>query len=125
MERNKKVLIVDDDVHVRRVIHVKLKSQGYEVIMARDGEEGLRMINEEKPDAVITDINMPKLDGEALVKQSNELKKERPFLTIVMTARISPQEQKWVDQMQDTQLMQKPFSPNMMLKTLNNYFGKD
>lgn len=125
MERNKKVLIVDDDAHVRRVIQVKLKSQGYEVLMARDGEEGLRMINEEKPDAVITDINMPKLDGEALVKQSNELKKERPFLTIVMTARISPQEQKWVDQMQDTQLMQKPFSPNMMLKTLNNYFGKD
>ncbi|MFH1480031.1 MAG: response regulator [Pseudomonadota bacterium] len=125
MERNKKVLIVDDDAHVRRVIQVKLKSQGYEVLMARDGEEGLRMINEEKPDAVITDINMPKLDGEVLVKQSNELKKERPFLTIVMTARISPQEQKWVDQMQDTQLMQKPFSPNMMLKTLNNYFGKD
>jgi len=125
LERNKKVLVVDDDAHVRRVLQVKLKSQGYEVIMARDGEEGLQMINEEKPDAVITDINMPKLDGEALAKQSNELKKERPFLTIVMTARISPQEQKWVDQMQDTQLMQKPFSPNMMLKALNNYFDKD
>lgn len=125
MGGNKKVLVIDDDAHVRRVIQVKLKNRGYQVIIARDGEEGLHLIKTEKPDAVITDINMPKLDGQTLCKQTNELKKERPFLTIVITGRIFPEEQVWIDQMQDTELMQKPFSPTMMLKRIDEYFGKN
>ena len=125
MGDNKKILVIDDDIHIRRVVQVKLKKRGYQVILAKNGEEGLNLIKAEKPDAVITDINMPKLDGQSLCKQSNELKKERSFLTIVMTARISPEEQEWVDQMIDTQLMQKPFSPNKMLKCIDEYFEKN
>ena len=92
--------------------------------MARNGEEGVDQIRTQQPDVVITDINMPKLDGKTLVLQTNEIKKERPFLTIVMTARISPTEQQWVDEMIDTQLMQKPFSPKKMLSCVDQYFGK-
>ena len=79
MGEHKKVLVIDDDAHVRRVIQVKLRNQGYEVMLARDGEEGLSLIKTVKPDAVITDINMPKLDGETLCRQTNEIKKERRF----------------------------------------------
>lgn len=124
MGNNKKLLVVDDDSHIRRMIQVKFKNQGYEVIMARNGEEGVDQIRTQQPDVVITDINMPKLDGKTLVLQTNEIKKERPFLTIVMTARISPTEQQWVDEMIDTQLMQKPFSPKKMLSCVDQYFGK-
>ena len=74
---------------------------------------------------VITDIMMPKLDGKTLCERVNELKKDRPFLTIVMTCRISPTEQDWIDQMQDTVFVEKPFSLATMLKCVDQYFSKE
>ncbi len=124
MENNRSVLVIDDEAHIRRVIGLKFKNQGYRVTTAVNGEEGLDLIRSQKPDIVITDIMMPKLDGKALCERVNELKKERPFLTIVMTCRISPTEQDWIDQMQDTVFVEKPFSLSTILKCVDHYFGK-
>jgi DNA-binding response OmpR family regulator len=121
---NKKVLVIDDDAQIRRVVELKLRKRGYDVVMAMNGEEGLQVIESEKPDAVVTDIMMPKLDGETLCKQTNHLKKQRPFLTIVMTNRISPDDRNWVKDMQDTQLMEKPFSPTRLLGCIDEYFHR-
>ena len=121
MGDNKKVLVIDDDVHIRRVVEIKFKKAGYQVIMARDGEEGLNLIKTQQPDVVITDINMPKLDGKRLCEQTNHLKKERPFLTIVVTARISPDESDWINEMHDTQFMEKPFSPSKLVQSVDRY----
>ena len=123
MGNNKKLLIIEDDAHIRRMIEVKFKKHGYQVLMARNGEEGLDLIKTQQPDVVITDINMPKLDGKNLCVQSDELKKERPFLTIVITARIFPDDQKWVNELIDTELIKKPFSPSKMLSRVDQYFG--
>ncbi|MEE8541347.1 MAG: response regulator [Desulfobacterales bacterium] len=123
MEKNKKVLVIDDDAHIRRIIQIKLKKKGYSVLTAKNGEEGLNMIKAEKPDAVISDINMPKIDGMTLCKMTNELKKERPYLTIIVTARISPDERDWVKEMTDTQFMEKPFSPSKLIEAIDQYFG--
>jgi CheY-like chemotaxis protein len=123
LENNKSVLVIDDEAHIRRVIELKFRNQGYRVSTALDGEEGLELIKAQEPDVVITDIMMPKLDGKALCERINDLKKERPFLTIVMTCRISPTEQDWVDQMQDTVFVEKPFSLSTMLKCVDQYFS--
>jgi len=123
LEINKKILVIDDEVHVRRVIEIKLKNKGYEVVTAANGLEGLEIIKAQKPDAVITDINMPGMDGEALCRLTDVLKIERPFLTIVMTARISPEERNWISKLKDTQFMEKPFSPSKLLDAINKYFG--
>jgi len=120
----KKILIVDDDAHIRRLLQIKLKKQGYDVILAKDGVEGLNIIHTQQPDVVVTDINMPRLDGKSLCEQSNVLKKEQPFLTIVLTARISPDEQAWVSQMTDTEFMEKPFSPSRVLGRIDRYLHK-
>ena len=122
MENNKLVLIIDDEAHIRRVIELKFKNQGYRVRTATNGEEGLELIKAHEPDVVITDIMMPKLDGKTLCERVNELKKERPFLTIVMTCRISPTEQDWINQMEDTVFVEKPFSLSTMLKCVDQYF---
>jgi len=119
---NKKVLVIDDDAQIRRVVEFKLRKRGYQVLMAMNGAEGLQAIESEQPDAVVTDIMMPKLDGETLCKQTNHLKKQRPFLTIVMTNRISSDDRNWVKDMQDTELMEKPFSPNRLLGCIDEYF---
>ena len=121
---NKKVLVIDDDAQIRRVVELKLRKRGYHVLVAMNGEEGLQAIESEQPDAVVTDILMPKLDGETLCKQTNHLKKQRPFLTIVMTNRISPDDRNWVKHMQDTELMEKPFSPTRLLGCIDEYFRR-
>jgi OmpR family response regulator RpaB len=123
LENNKLVLIIDDEAHIRRVIELKFKNQGYRVRTATNGEEGLELIKAHEPDVVITDIMMPKLDGKTLCERVNELKKERPFLTIVMTCRISPTEQDWINQMEDTVFVEKPFSLSTMLRCVDQYFN--
>jgi DNA-binding response OmpR family regulator len=124
MNTDKIVLVIDDELHIRRVVEVKLKKRGYRVITAKNGRQGLDLIHSQQPDAVVTDINMPLMNGETLCKLTNELKKERPFLTVVVTARISPEEQAWVDEMIDTQLMEKPFSPAKLLQCVEAYFER-
>ena len=122
MQNNNKVLVIDDEAHIRRVIELKLKNRGYQVMMAKNGAEGLEIIKAQKPSVVISDIMMPKLDGKSLCMQTNELKKEWPFLTIIITCRISPNEQDWINEMQGTLFMEKPFSPSKLLETIEHYF---
>jgi len=120
----KKILVIDDEAHIRLVIEAKLKSRGYQVITAKNGQEGLGLIYSQKPDAVVTDINMPLLDGDKLCQMTDKLKKKRPFLTLVITARISPEEHTWVQKMRDTQLMIKPFSPSKLVECIDAYFER-
>ena len=123
MAGNKKVLVIDDEAPIRQVIALKLKNGGYDVLSATNGEEGLRMIEQEAPDAVITDINMPRMDGRQLCEMTYHLKQKRSFLTVVMTARIMPEERKWIAKMPDTLFMEKPFSPRQLLECIDTYFG--
>jgi CheY-like chemotaxis protein len=121
---NKKVLVIDDEPHIRRVIELKLKKSGYDVTTASNGVEGLDVINTLQPDVVISDINMPKLDGKTLCEMTDDLKRERPFLTIIITARISPDEENWISKMHYTVFMEKPFSPARLLESVDQYFEK-
>lgn len=123
MDRRKRILVVDDEAPIRRVLELKLKNGGYEVLLAEDGEAGRRVIETEKPDAVVSDINMPRMDGKQLCEATNHLKRERTFLTIIMTARIIHDEEQWIAAMQDTVFMEKPFSPSSILERIDQYFG--
>ena len=123
MQSNKKILVIDDEAPIRRVIALKLKNCGYRVRTAGNGEEGLRIIQAEKPHVVITDINMPRMDGKRLCEQTDHLKQDRDFLTIVLTARISTDERRWIEKMHQTQFMEKPFSPSKLLDCIEQYLG--
>jgi DNA-binding response OmpR family regulator len=123
LENNNKILVIDDEAHIRRVLEIKLKKQGYQVMMAKNGEEGFEIIQKQKPDIVISDINMPLMDGKALCEKTNGLKKDRPFLTIIITARINPEDRYWIDNMQDTLFMEKPFSPARIVEAVERYIG--
>ena len=120
---SKSVLIADDEAHIRRVLEVKFKKHGMQVLMAKNGQEALNLIHEQRPDVVITDINMPIMDGQSLCMKTNALKKDKAFLTIVVTARIDPQDDIWVNELQDTILMEKPFSPMEILQKIQSYYG--
>jgi CheY-like chemotaxis protein len=123
LKNSKKILVVDDEIHIRRVLEVKLKNRGYQVFMAKNGQEGVNMVLQHEPDIVITDINMPIMDGRTLCEQTNPLKQERAFLTIIITARIDPGDKSWIHQMQDTQFVEKPFSPAKLVDIIEQYLG--
>jgi DNA-binding response OmpR family regulator len=64
-----RILVVDDDAWILRMVTTVLEKRGYEIVVAHDGEEGLAKASKVNPDLIITDVMMPKIDGWALVKQ--------------------------------------------------------
>jgi len=65
----KRVLLVDDEVRILRIVDIKLRIAGYEVITAMNGEEALQLVRTDKPDLVVLDIVMPVMDGFEFLKQ--------------------------------------------------------
>jgi CheY-like chemotaxis protein len=65
----RRLLVADDDEEILRVVSLILSKEGYSIISARDGEEALEKARAEKPDAILLDIAMPKLDGLAVLQR--------------------------------------------------------
>jgi len=78
----KKILIVEDETPLLMAIKSKLELEGYEVIYAEEGDEGLRKIKEEGPDLVLLDIILPKMDGFQILEHLNEEKITVPIIII-------------------------------------------
>ena len=81
-----KILTVDDEPDVRRLIEVKLKKAGFEVITAVDGEEGVEKAKAEKPDLILMDVMMPKMDGYTAVEKIKTEMDPAP-LVMMLTAK--------------------------------------
>ena len=89
---SKKILIIDDDKTFQKVMSDKLKSLNYEITSAMDGEEGLKMALEGKPDLVLLDIKMPKLDGIDFLK-ALKAKKDVDPISVLITSNLGTVEQ--------------------------------
>jgi len=83
VEANKKILIVEDDKSFLWILRQSFESSGFSVVFAQDGQEGLNMAIEEKPDLILLDILLPKIDGIAVAKNLKEkgVKSHIIFLT--------------------------------------------
>jgi len=82
-----RIIVVDDDIDIARFIEVNLKLQGYEVILAHDGESALQLINIHQPALAIVDWMMPKLDGLDLTRRLRADPMTAPLPIILLTAR--------------------------------------
>ncbi|MBN2196708.1 MAG: sigma-54-dependent Fis family transcriptional regulator [Polyangiaceae bacterium] len=76
------ILVVDDEPNLRRVLSAQLVRDGYEVLVAEDGEEGLELLREHHVDLVITDLRMPKVDGMELLRQALAMDPDLPVVMI-------------------------------------------
>ena len=90
MEPPDKIVVVDDDVDIARFVEVNLKLQGYDVLIAHDGEAALQLIAAHEPALAIVDWMMPKLDGLELIRQLRADPMTAPLPVILLTARTSP-----------------------------------
>src|SRR4030095_13560658 len=82
----KKILVVDDNLDTRELTHLHLTTEGFTVVVASDGREGLYMAGVERPDLIITDISMPGLDGVEMVRQVRQLSELKNVPILVLTA---------------------------------------
>lgn len=114
-----RTLVVDDEVDILRLISIKLKKAGFEVMTARDGEEGLTMALEGKPDLMLVDVMMPKLDGYAVVSQVREaLGPEAPIIILLTAKGQESDVVRGLTSGADDYII-KPFSPRELVARVN------
>ncbi|MDX2066640.1 MAG: response regulator [Fimbriimonadaceae bacterium] len=82
-----KVLVCDDERHIVRLIQVNLERQGYQVVTAYDGKEGLEKIRAEKPNLVVLDVMMPYMDGFEVLKALRREPETENLPVIMLTAK--------------------------------------
>lgn len=82
---NKKILIVEDEMMLRKTLQEKLEKEGFKTLVAADGEEGLGMALTEHPDLILLDILMPKMDGFAMLREVRKDKWGKNVPVIVLT----------------------------------------
>jgi two-component system chemotaxis response regulator CheY len=115
----KTILIVDDSASVRQVVSIALKGAGYDVQEACDGQDALSKLNGQKVHLIISDVNMPNMDGIALVKAVKQLPNYK-FTPIIMLTTESQESKKQEGQAAGAKAwVVKPFRPEQMLAAVS------
>ena len=115
----KTVLIVDDSVSMRQMVSFTLTGAGYEVVEAGDGKEAVDKLNGgAKPNLVITDLNMPNMDGIALIKAVRGMAAHKFTPILMLTTESSDDKKKEGQSAGATGWIVKPFNPEQMLATI-------
>jgi CheY-like chemotaxis protein len=120
-----RVLIVDDEPHVIRVLKLALCRIGMQVDEAYNGVSALEYLQSQQPDAVITDIDMPRMDGRTLCNRISELFPDRGFPIFIMTARAELEHRQWARSIPNLTFMEKPLSIRKLTKALSEHFQTD
>lgn len=111
----KTIMIVDDSVSLRQVVSIALKGAGYEVIEACDGKDALGKLNGQKIHLIISDVNMPHMDGVTFVKEAKKLPQYQ-FVPIIMLTTENHEAKKNEGQAAGAKAwVVKPFQPPQML----------
>ena len=112
-------MVVDDSSSVRQVVSMALKGAGYEVIEARDGQDALAKLDGQRIHLMISDVNMPNMDGITLVKEVKKLASYR-FTPIIMLTTESQEAKKLEGQAAGAKAwVVKPFQPAQMLAAVS------
>lgn len=116
---SKTILIVDDSDSLREVVGIALKGAGYEVIEGADGQEGLSQLDGKKIHLIISDVNMPNMNGIDMVKKIKEMA-EYKFTPIIMLTTESGEDLKDEGRSAGVKAwMVKPFKPEQMLDAVS------
>lgn len=120
----KKILIVDDEPGITLMLSARLKAGGYEVAVAADGQEGLDSARELKPDLVILDLMLPKIDG---YKVCGFLKNDTRYAAIpilMFSARARDEDKKTAFEVGANAYVTKPFKPQEILEKIRELTGE-
>lgn len=116
----KKVLVIDDDPNIVELIKNRLSVNGYQVVTAYDGEQGLEQVSAEKPNLVIVDVLMPKMDGYTFVRTLRKQEETRELPVIVVTAKDKMRDLFELEGIRDYLI--KPYQSEDLLMKVAQYF---
>jgi len=122
MPKQKKILAVDDERHIVRLVQVNLERAGYQVISAFDGKEALKKVESEKPDLIVLDVMMPHMDGFEVLKRLKSDDKTKNIPVVMLTAKAQDADvfRGWASGV-DCYLT-KPFNPIELLTFVKRIF---
>ena len=117
------ILAVDDSASMRQMVTFTLKGAGYEVVEAADGVQALNAAKTRRFNLVITDVNMPNMDGIALIKELRALPNYKFTPLLMLTTESSPEKKQLGKAAGATGWIVKPFNPEQLLSTVKKVLG--
>jgi CheY-like chemotaxis protein len=118
----KRILLVDDDVEIVESMRTVLESRGYEILVARDGNQGLVMAEKEGPDLVVLDMMMPKRSG-FLVLEKLRRGNPNPVRVIMITANEGSRHKAYAEMLGVDDYIRKPFAMDRLLASIDRLLG--
>ena len=109
------ILIIDDEVDLVEMLSLRLQASGYDVITANDGQEGLDKARNEKPDLIILDLMLPKIDGYKVCRMLKFDEKFKQIPIILFTARAQEADVRLGEEVGADAYVTKPFEPAILL----------
>jgi DNA-binding response OmpR family regulator len=118
----KRILLVDDDAEIVESLRLALESNGYTVLIARDGNQGLALSERENPDLVILDMMMPKRSG-FLVLEKMRRTRETPLRVIMITANEGSRHKAYAEMLGVDDYIRKPFPMDRLIDSVQRLIG--
>ena len=119
----KVVLTADDSASVRQMVSYTLKQNGYDVIEAADGKDALNKLDNRKVDMIITDLNMPDMDGLGLIRGARAMAACRFIPIIMLTTESQDSKKKEGKEAGATGWIVKPFQPEQLIAVVKKVLG--
>ena len=117
------VLVVDDSITVRRVTQRRLAREGYRVALAADGIQALAKLAEERPAVVLSDIEMPRMDGFDLARNIRADQRWAQLPIVMITSRIAEKHREHARELGVNHYLGKPYSEEELLRLVRSYTG--
>jgi two-component system chemotaxis response regulator CheY len=117
------ILAVDDSASIRQMVKLALTSGGYEVVFGVDGNDGLEQARKQRADMVLTDLNMPGMNGIALIREIRKLPNYIGVPIIFLTTESDPELKKEAKAAGATAWIVKPFQQDQLLTAVRKVLG--
>jgi chemosensory pili system protein ChpA (sensor histidine kinase/response regulator) len=117
------IMVVDDSLTVRRVTQRLLERQGYVVLLAKDGVDALRQLQETRPDLMLVDIEMPRMDGYDLTRNVRGTAATAKVPIIMITSRTAEKHRSMAFELGVNEYLGKPYQDDELLKLIRQYTG--
>ena len=114
----KKILLVEDEKDMRYAVTIQLEANGYEVITAKDGQEALDKVYKKRPDLIILDLMLPKMDGYKVCRILKFDTRYKGIPVIMFTARVQDLDKKIGEEVGSDAYITKPFDPDVLLNKI-------
>ncbi|MES2024767.1 MAG: Hpt domain-containing protein [Pseudomonadota bacterium] len=119
------VMVVDDSLTVRRVTQRLLTREGYQVVLAKDGVDALQHLQSIKPDVMLVDIEMPRMDGFDLTRNIRDDERTRDIPIIMITSRTASKHRNYAMELGVNEYLGKPYQEDALIKLIAGFIAKE